>query len=608
LDTADLGTYSCDLTEGSILRLSGISSAQIDPTQLYRLNQEDPATFKILLRGAEDITIVRYAPFWTPRTTLSLLALLSLLIVAILAWVSVLLRRVRRQMAALEKAEQTTQAIRDLSDAMQEVSHDEIFNAEVSVRGTEDIARLVVGFNRMLAELRQRDHAKRDAETRLQHQALIDELTGLPNRRLLSDRLGQSLATARRENSMLALLYIDLDGFKLVNDSFGHTAGDILLTEVSRRFKSRIRESDTLARLGGDEFTVILNRIHSKEDAEKAARSLLDSLGESFLIEGREATIGASIGISVFPEHGMENDDLLQQADSAMYVAKRGGTNRIVFFSEDLGVSVLERFTLENELRRALSNGELSVHYQPEFDILTNSLVRFEALARWTHPTMGVIPPLQFIPVAEESGLIVSLGAYILERACMEALTWQDLADHPIQVGVNVSSVQFARSSFVEEVVGVLNRTGLRPDLLQLELTESATLISIHHAAETMQRLKAIGVTMALDDFGTGYSCLSYLPKLAFDALKIDRSFVRELMTSPETRALVESILTLARNLNMKVIVEGIENEEQLALVGELGGDEAQGYLLGRPGPDPASHLRRRRALVDATRLLKAAV
>jgi diguanylate cyclase (GGDEF)-like protein len=608
LDTADSGSYSCNLTEGSILRLTGISSAQIDPTKLYRLLQEDPATFKILLRGPDDIIIVRSAPFWTPGTTVSVLAFFSLLIVVILAWVSVLRRRVRKQLAALERAEQTSQAIRDLSGAMREVSREERFDTEVSVQGTEDIAQLVVGFNRMLAELRQREHAKRDAETRLQHQALIDELTGLPNRRLLSDRLGQSLATARREDSKMALLYIDLDGFKLVNDSFGHAAGDILLTEVSRRFRSRIRESDTLARLGGDEFTVILNRIHSNEDAEKAARGLLDSLGESFFIEGHEATIGASIGISVFPEHGMANDDLLQQADSAMYVAKRNGTNRIVFFSEDLGVSALERFTLENELRRALTNGELSVHYQPEFDILTNSLVRFEALARWTHPTMGVIPPLQFIPVAEECGLIVPLGSYVLERACMEALTWQELADHPIQVAVNVSSVQFARNSFVEEVIEILDRTGLRPDLLQLELTESATLTSIHHAAESMQRLKAIGVTMAMDDFGTGYSCLSYLPKLAFDALKIDRSFVRELMTCPETRALVESILTLARNLHMKVIVEGIENEEQLALVGELGGDEAQGYLLGRPGPDPASHLRHRRAAADSIQLLKTAV
>ena len=606
LDTTDLN-YACKLPEGSILRLSGVSSAQVDPSRLYRLLQEDPTTFKIFLRGPEDIQTIRYAPFWTLRVALLVLALSSLSIVAILIWVSVLRRRVRKQMEALERAGQTAQAIRDLSDAMQEVSHEARFDAEVSVRGTEEVARLVVGFNQMLAELRQRDRAKRDAETRLQHQALIDELTGLPNRRLLSDRLGQSLAVARRENTKVALLYIDLDGFKLVNDSFGHAAGDILLTEVSRRFKAKIRESDTLARLGGDEFTVILNHVHSKEGAEKAARSLLDSLSEPFLIEGHEATIGASIGISVFPEHGMANDDLLQQADSAMYVAKRGGSNRIVFFSEELGVSVLERFTLENELRRALAIGELSVHYQPEFDILTGSLVRFEALARWTHPTMGAIPPLQFIPVAEESGLIVQLGAYILERACWEALTWQDLADHPIQVAVNVSSVQFARNTFVEEVVEVLNRTGLRPDLLQLELTESATLVSINHAAETMARLKALGVTMAMDDFGTGYSCLSYLPKLAFDALKIDRSFVRELMTSSETKALVASILTLARNLNMKVIVEGIENEEQLTLVGELGGDEAQGYLLGRPDSNPASHIRRH-ALMDASHSLKAVV
>ncbi len=249
LDTADLGTYSCNLTEGSILRLTGISSAQMDPSKIYRLPHEDPATFKILLRGPTDIAIVRLAPFWTPKTTFSVLTLFTLAIILILAWVGVLRRRVRKQVAALKRAEQTANAIHDLSVAMQEVSHEERFDAEVSVRGTEDIAHLVVAFNRMLAELRQRDRAKRDAETRLQHQALIDELTGLPNRRLLSDRLGQSLATARRENSKLALLYIDLDGFKLVNDSFGHAAGDILLKEVSRRFRSRIRESDTLARI-----------------------------------------------------------------------------------------------------------------------------------------------------------------------------------------------------------------------------------------------------------------------------------------------------------------------------------------------------------------------
>jgi diguanylate cyclase (GGDEF)-like protein len=606
LDTADLGSDSCKFTEGSILRLSGVTSAQIDPNKLYRLLQEDPVIFKVLLREPKDIAIVRYAPFWTPRTTMLLLTFFSALVVVVLGWVTVLRRRVRKQKAALQRASLTTQAIHDLSEAMQEVSHEERFDTEVSVRGSEDIAQLVICFNRMLSELRQRDRAKREAEGRLQHQALIDELTGLPNRRLLADRLAQSLARARRENSKLALLYIDLDGFKLVNDSFGHAAGDILLMEVGRRFRSRTRESDTLARIGGDEFTVILNHIQKSEDAETVARGLLDSLGEPFLIEGHETTIGASIGISVFPQPGMDNDDLLQQADSAMYVAKRGGKNRIVFFDEDLGVSVRERFTLENELRRALANGELSVHYQPEFDLATKAIVRFEALARWTHPALGEIPPLQFIPVAEESGLIVPLGAYILERACTEAMRWQDRVDQPIQVAVNVSSVQFSRNTFVEEVLDVLDRTGLRPDLLQLELTESATLISIQHAADTIKRLKSVGITVAMDDFGTGYSCLSYLPKLAFDAIKIDRSFVRELLTCPETRALVESILTLARNLNMNVIVEGIENEEQLALVGKLGGDEAQGYLLGRPSPDPGSQLRCQRALIDSLQSLKA--
>ncbi|MGA2727489.1 MAG: EAL domain-containing protein [Terracidiphilus sp.] len=606
LDTADLGSDSCEFAEGSILRLTGVTSAQIDPNKLYRLLQEGPVAFKVLLREPKDIAIVRYAPFWTPRTTMLLLTFFSSLVVVVLVWVTALRRRVRKQKAALQRASLTTQAIHDLSEAMQEVSHEERFDTEVSVRGSEDIAQLVICFNRMLSELRQRDRAKREAEGRLQHQALIDELTGLPNRRLLADRLAQSLATAKRENSKLALLYIDLDGFKLVNDSFGHAAGDILLMEVGRRFRSRTRESDTLARIGGDEFTVILNHIQKSEDAETVARGLLDSLGDPFFIEGHETTIGASIGISVFPQSGMDNDDLLQQADSAMYFAKRGGKNRIVFFNEDLGVSVRERFTLENELRRALANGELSVHYQPEFDLATKTIVRFEALARWTHPTLGEIPPLQFIPVAEESGLIVPLGAYILERACTEALRWQDRVDQPIQVAVNVSSVQFSRSTFVEEVLDVLNRTGLPPDLLQLELTESATLVSIQHAADTIKRLKSIGITVAMDDFGTGYSCLSYLPKLAFDAIKIDRSFVRELLTCPETRALVESILTLARNLNMNVIVEGIESEEQLALVGKLGGDEAQGYLLGRPSPDPESQLRRQRALAEEIQSLKA--
>jgi EAL domain-containing protein (putative c-di-GMP-specific phosphodiesterase class I) len=280
-----------------------------------------------------------------------------------------------------------------------------------------------------------------------------------------------------------------------------------------------------------------------------------------------------------------------------MYVAKRDGRNRFVFFSKDLGISVRERFTLELDLRRALANREITLAYQPEFDLKTNSIIRFEALARWNHPTFGNIPPLKFIPMAEETGLIVPLGAQILVMACREALNWQKLAPYPVQVAVNVSSVQFARESFIDEVKDVLARTGLSGSLLQLELTESAMLLDLQHAARTIQGLKEIGVTVAIDDFGTGYSCLSYLPKLAFNALKIDRSFVREMIESSEAKALVESILTLARNLDMKVIVEGIENREQLRMIGELGGNEAQGYLLGRPTSEPIAVLRQ--ALAD---------
>jgi diguanylate cyclase (GGDEF)-like protein len=399
------------------------------------------------------------------------------------------------------------------------------------------------------------------------------------------------LALAGREGRMVALLYIDLDGFKLVNDSLGHGIGDLLLVQVAERLRIRVRQSDTLARLGGDEFTVILTGIHAKEEAVLVARSLLDVLATPFALEDHQLTVGASIGISIFPENARDAADLMQQADSAMYAAKRDGKNRAMYFTPELGSSVRERLNLENQLRGAIARGEIHVHYQPEFDVSSHRLVRFEALARWTHPTLGVIPPDRFIPVAEESGLIVSLGAYIMERACAEAVKWQAIAPYPLQVAVNVSSIQFKRDHFVEEVTSVLNYTGLRPDLLQLELTESIMLSGVHRAAETMKRLRALGVSLAIDDFGTGYSCLSYLPALPFDALKIDRSFVKELDLKPENGAMIHSLVALAHNIGMRVIVEGVEKPEQLDLIRKFGGNEIQGYLLGRPIADPAAQL-----------------
>lgn len=591
LDSTDEGPPE-EIRDGTVLRLTGVCSTQLDRGRLYRILEEDPDSFQILLRSPRDLAVIRPAPFWTLHTTLALLGVSSLLMLAILVWVSLLRRRVRLQMAALQKASETAQAIKDLSIAMQNLSREERFDTQVSVRGSEEIAQLVIGFNRVLTELRLRDRARREAEARLQNISLMDNLTGLPNRRLLSDRLSQNIAKARRENQMVALLYIDLDGFKLVNDSLGHSIGDVLLGRVAQRLKGRFRQSDTVARIGADEFALVLDQMQNQEDVQKTAENLLDVLNLPFQIEGQSVRIGASIGISIFPGNAQEADQLLQQADCAMYAAKRNGKNRVVRYGDDLGNAARERLTLEGELRRAIAEGQISVHYQPEFDLATDCIVRFEALARWTHPRLGNIPPVSFIPVAEESGLIVPLGAYIMERACREALLWQKMANHSIQVAVNVSSVQFARESFLEEVQSILRRTGLQPSLLQLELTESATLTGIERAADTMRRLKALGVSVAMDDFGTGYSCLSYLPRLSFDALKIDRSFVNELMVRPEIRAFVQSILTLAHNLNMRVIVEGIETREQLELVKALGSDEAQGYLLGRPSANPAEQLR----------------
>ena len=479
--------------------------------------------------------------------------------------------------------------ISNLTLAMQRVRAEKAYNTRVSISGNDEIAHLGSGFNAMLSELERRETEKAEFEAQLELQAHNDPLTGLPNRRLFAERLALTLAAADRGLLTVAMLYIDLDGFKLVNDSLGHPIGDSLLIEVAARFSARVRKSDTLARIGGDEFTVILSSLHVREEAMMVGRELIETLSEPFEIEGHLLTISASIGISIYPENAHTGSELMQQADGAMYAAKRNGKNQARYFTPDLGVLVREQLNLENQLRDALAKGEIYVNYQPEFDALTGKLVRFEALARWNHPTLGTIPPDKFIPVAEESGLIVPMGAYILEQACIEGVKWQSVASYPIQVAVNVSSIQFARVTFIDEVVDILNRTGLRPELLQLELTESVMIDGISSTAKKMEQLKSLGITFAIDDFGTGYSCLSYLPSLPFDALKVDRSFVKTCHSSPEGRILVQSLITLAQNIGLRVIVEGVETKEQLALIRDLGGNEVQGYLLGRPNSNPTA-------------------
>jgi diguanylate cyclase (GGDEF)-like protein len=571
-----------NIRDGSILDLTGTCFVEVFPNHT-------PRAVHILLRSPRDIVVIQSAAWWTPGDTIAALGILLAAVLAALAWIARLRRRLRMQMVALEKAREEAAAIDDLARAMQEVTAQRKLTARVSAAGSEQIAQLGIGFNKMISELEEGEMATQKAEAQLQRQALTDELTGLPNRRALSEHLERSLAVAQREERMVAVLFIDLDGFKTVNDSLGHAVGDLLLVEVSQRLLSRIRKGDTLARLGGDEFTVLLTMLREPGDAEAVAVTLLEVLSEQFVFGGHEIVIGASIGISLFPQDGTDPATLVQQADSAMYAAKGNGKNQIRCFTAELGFSLRERLSLESQLRGAVARGEIHLHYQPEFDLRSHRLTRFEALARWTHPVLGKIPPGKFIPVAEDSGQIIALGAFVLRQACIEAVRWQAVAPYPVDVAVNVSSLQFARASFVEEVAQVLKETGLAPGLLQIELTESIMLTGAERAAATMTRLRSLGISLAIDDFGTGYSCLSYLPRLPFDTLKIDRSFVHELTTRPGAKDIVSFLIALAHGLHMQVVVEGVETIEQLEIIQILNGNEVQGFLMGRPIANPQS-------------------
>src|SRR5665213_600660 len=577
--------------EGSLLRLTGICSVQVGRGRTDNLLKKDAVDFILTLPSASDIQVLKDGNWWTLDHSLILVGILIAIVLTSLGRLLVLIYRIEGKDQELRAAKETESTVRQLIGAMQEVRDKKQFTSRVVLPEANELASLGAEFNHMIEELHLRDSAMAESEAKLQQQAFSDALTGLPNRRLLFDRLAQSIAKARRDGSRVAVLYIDLDGFKLVNDSFGHNFGDLLLKRVVERMSSRIRESDTLARLGGDEFAVILNNLKIVGHAEHLAESLLQLLSKPFTIEDQEIHIGASIGIAVFPEHAGTDSELLQFADSAMYSAKRSGKNCLVVYTDDLGESVRERSVVESQLRRAIEDGDISVHYQPEFDIESRRLIRFEALARWNHPTLGSISPTKFIPIAEESGLIIPLGAYVMERACLDCLSWQSSSTSSVEVAVNVSIVQFGRESFVEEVEAVLTKTGLPPKLLQIELTESVMLGGLENAAATIKRLQSLGVSVAVDDFGTGYSALSYIADLPFNALKIDRTFMKEIMQRSESRVLVQSLVLLAQQLGMKVIVEGIETEAQLKVVEEMGADQVQGYLLGRPTADPMAEL-----------------
>jgi diguanylate cyclase (GGDEF)-like protein/PAS domain S-box-containing protein len=433
------------------------------------------------------------------------------------------------------------------------------------------------------------------AEDRVQYLAYYDALTGLPNRTLLRDRLTKALADARRQKYKIALLFLDLDGFKDINDSLGHAVGDLFLQEVAVRLKRNAREQDTVARLGGDEFLIMLTHVEDVSDAAVAAERFMGAMSGEVEVEGHHINVSCSVGISIFPEHSTDEETLIRNADAAMYSAKTSGRHHFRFFTEDMNAQVAEKLTLENGLRRALDRKEFFLLYQPQMDIATGRITGLEALLRWQHPELGLVPPDKFIRIAENSGLIVPIGEWVLRTACGQAKKWQDEGIPAISVAVNVSAVQFRQAGFCELVRKVVQDTGLAPQYLELELTESLLLANADVTVSVLQELKAMGVTLAIDDFGTGYSSFSYLRQFHVNNLKIDRSFVSDVATNPDDAAITAAIIGMAKSLHLRVIAEGVETEAQMSFLRAQQCDEIQGFYFSKPlsADDAAYKLRR---------------
>ena len=423
------------------------------------------------------------------------------------------------------------------------------------------------------------------AREKARHLATHDQLTGLANRALFHDRLSQALASASRSRQRLAVLFVDLDGFKTINDTLGHAVGDGLLRSISRRIAASLREADTAARLGGDEFAVLLTNLSNELDAATVAKKLLVELAEPIHFRSQFTAIRCSIGISTFPRDTQDAEELIKKADTAMYHAKDAGGSRFEFYTEDMNAALQRRIALEERLRTALDDGGFLLHYQPQFDLTRGRIIGAEALLRWQHPELGLVSPAHFLPIAEETGLIVPIGDWILRTACKQMATWNREGYRGLRISVNVSSQQFLEPDFADVVQAALEQSGLPPVSLELEITESSLLRDVNVTVDTLRALKDLGVRLAIDDFGTGYSALAYLKRLPIDVLKIDQSFVRTLTTDPADATITETIVQLAAGLNLTTIAEGVETAEQLLLLGSYGCKRMQGFLFGKPVP-----------------------
>jgi diguanylate cyclase (GGDEF)-like protein/PAS domain S-box-containing protein len=419
------------------------------------------------------------------------------------------------------------------------------------------------------------------------HSSEHDVLTGLPNRLLLNDRVNQAINLASRHSRKIAVLFLDLDGFKHINNSLGHPAGDKLLQSVAKRLLRCVRESDTVSRQGGDEFVVLLSEVSHPEGTAIAARRMLHAVAEPYFIDQHDLHVTSCIGVAVFPEDGLDAETLIKNSDTAMYRAKENGRQNYQFFKADMNRVAVERQAIEEGLRRALERQEFAVYYQPKINLRTGQISGAEALLRWKHPTRGLVPPAQFIPVAEDCGLILPIGKWVLREACRQARTWADAGLSLVSMAVNISAVEFRKDNFVQGVFTILEETGLDPKFLELELTESVLMQHAEVTESILKTLRAGGVQLAVDDFGTGYSSLSYLRKFPINALKIDQSFVRQITTAPDKTTIVTAVISMGRSLNLRVVAEGVETQEELAFLQAHECDEGQGYYFSRPVPAP---------------------
>jgi diguanylate cyclase (GGDEF)-like protein len=427
--------------------------------------------------------------------------------------------------------------------------------------------------------------AARAITLQMTHSTQHDFLTGLPNRLLLSDRIMQAITLAQRRNKTVGVLFLDIDGFKHINDSLGHPTGDKLLQSIAERLAACVRSSDTVSRQGGDEFVVLLAEMEQSEDAAVTARRMLQTVAEAHFIDDHDLHVTTSIGVSVYPDDGLDADTLIKNADTAMYQAKENGRQSYQFFKSAMNVRAVERQSLEEGLRRALERQEFMLHYQPKINLKTGEITGAEALIRWTHPLRGSVSPGEFIPVAEDSGLIVPIGKWVLLEACRQAQSWVAAGLPPTTMAVNISAMEFRDQHFLPGVLEILESTRMDPSSLELELTESVLMKRTDSTEFILKAIRAIGVQVAIDDFGTGYSSLSYLRKFPIDALKIDQSFIRQITTAPHDTHIVAAIISMGRSLRLRIVAEGVETSEELRFLQVHECDEAQGYYFSRPVP-----------------------